>query len=230
MTTQPNRFLISSIVAAVTLAFSFAALPQHTVSPSTLEMAEIHKYFGFAPNDPRVFEIKGRAVTAGDHPRHLTGILTMSPYLYSGTMCVLETTTHWGEVIDSEIVWAETEPSKSLRVWLPDNPKDCHTTDPSNIPYIVYVRTALIGHDNLSQILQLEGEILKRAASQSDGPAYTADDWRIRSISPARKDLERDLGDFCMTYGAPSALMGPSICIEFEGQELVIKSASYWIS
>lgn len=100
-------------------------------------------------------------------------------------MCVLETITHWGEVIGSEIVWAETEPSKSLRVWLPDNPKDCHTIDPSNMPYNVDVRTASIGHDNLLQILQREGEILKRAASQTEGPAYTADNWRLGSISPA---------------------------------------------
>ena len=230
MTTQPNRFRISSVVAIVTLAFSLATLAQNSVLPTALEMAAIHKYFDVTPDDPSVFRIKGRAVTAGEYPRHLTGMLTMAPYLFSGSMCVLETIRHWAEVINSEIVWAETEPSKSLTVWLLNNPDDCHMIDPNNIPDSVWVQTVLIGHETLLQILRLEDEILMRAANKSGGSAYTASGYRISRISLARKDLERDLGDFCMRYSAPNVLTGPSICIEFEGQELVIKSAGIWIS
>lgn len=221
------------LIVPVAVALSFGTLAQTSVSPSVAEMAAIYEYFDVAPDDSEVFEILGYAETAGKYPRHLKGVFKKPPYLHAESICVLEILTQMGRVIDFDLVWDDDPPYKRLAVWLSNDPSDCIGIKPEQVPAYVHVGSPSIELDVILSILQRDDEILRRAANTPDGKYYgdvTASGFRITEIKRARKDLERDLGDYCVKYDAPKALMGPSICIEFEGQKFVIKSAGDWVT
>ena len=223
----------TGLCVTIGVVLSFGTLAQTEIPASDAELKAIYWVFEVTPDDPEVLEIRGLAVPAGDFPRHLIGYLTKSPYPFAESMCVLETLRHSGDIIGSDLVWESEPPSKTLKVWLSTSANSCEVSDVLQLPAYVDVFYPTMSLGEIMRILQSDNEIYERASDTPEGQGFreVAIYYRMSTISSARKDLDRDLGDYCVKYDVPGgASMGPSICFEFEDDELVLKSVGHWIS
>ena len=219
-----------TIIAIVTLTLLAESMTwaQSTQPINEYELGEIYEFFDLNPDDPTVFEVGGRAVDGGKYPRHVTGFYRKAPYLFDGQLCVLETRTHSGEIHDSVLVWGDYETELSMSVWTGSTPTSCAIKSLDSMPKSVRVYRPLELGDIL-RIVLLEHELFRLILDSPNGARYA--EWgtyRLSRISPARQDL--DLGDFCASFESPKQLDGPTICFEFQDDQINVAKVGGWIS
>jgi len=219
--------LLFSVLPFIVLAWSIACA-QSTQPINAYELDEIYEFFELKPGDTTILEVSGRAVDGGEYPRHVTGFYRKIPYLFEGQLCVLETWTHTGEIHDSVLVWGEYETELSMRVWADSTPTSCAIESSESMRNHVGINRPLELSDVL-RIVLLEHELFRLILESPNGSRYAKwGTYYLSLIDPARQDLE--LGDFCASFASPNQLDGPTICFEFQDDQIKVIKVGGWIA